>query len=125
MLVQDRPSQSIRYRQWQALAKVYWMFVLFGARLGYFYFNTFEINIVTRKFIDEPFLQGLIKFIGFFFIPQNFLLLIIIIISGYKYNVIERFLLLNIVIFVLVHILSRMHAEYLTSVSGLFILLAA
>lgn len=98
--------------------------LIFGKILNEFYFNLFEVNIITKVNIDSPFIPGLVKFIGFFFLPQNFLLFLIVLFSGFKFSFFEKFIIINIVGLVLVHVFTRMLPEYLSIVSPMLALLA-
>lgn len=98
--------------------------LFFGKYLEEFYFNVFTVNFITKEHVDPPFVSGLLKYLSFFFLPQNLVLIAIIFISGFKYTLFEKFLILNIICFMLIHIPSRMLMEYLCSITPLLILLS-
>ena len=97
--------------------------LIFGNYLEEFYFNVFSVNFITREYIDAPYVISLFKYLGFFLLPQHLILLAVILISGFKYTFFEKFLIVNIVCFTLIHLPSRMLMEYLSSITPLIILL--
>jgi len=98
--------------------------MIFGKNLDEVYFNIFDINFITKKNIDASFSVSLLKFACAFLLPQNLILLFIIVVSGFKYSSFEKFLLANIAGFILIHFFSRMLMEYVSSVIPLLILLS-
>ncbi len=98
--------------------------LLFGRYLEEFYFNVFTINFITKENIDIAFIPGLIKFLTYFLLPQNLILLMIIVFSGIVYSKFEKFLLLNIISYLLISIFTRILPEYMVSISPIIILLA-
>lgn len=96
--------------------------LFFGKYLEEFYFNVFTVNFITKEHVDPPFVSSLLKYFSFFLLPQNLVLLAVILISGFKFTFFEKFLIVNILCFTLIHISSRMLMEYLSSITPLLIL---
>ncbi len=65
----------------------------------------------------------ILKLILFFLLPQNMLLLVMLIVSGFRYSLFEKFLTLNIAAYFLIHIPTQMLPEYLSNITPLFLLL--
>lgn len=97
---------------------------IFEKSLDEFYYSVFYFNYITKEYIDAPFTISLLKYIGFFLLPQNIILLTVILISGFKFTFFEKFLIANILCFTLIHIPSRMLMEYFCSINPLLILLS-
>jgi hypothetical protein len=94
------------------------------------YFNHFQIvydNIVTANTIlREKFdnlIPGYFEMTAFFFLPQN-LMLLIIAFTIRRFDFFEKVILVNILLFFIVHLNTLMYAEYLTPVLPLMFILA-
>ncbi len=99
--------------------------LIFGKSYEELYFNVYHVNMIAKEHIDAPFTTNFVKFFRFFILPQNLIIITIISFSGFKYSLFEKFLIANVMGFVLVHIPSRMLMEYLSSVTPLIILLSS
>jgi hypothetical protein len=99
-------------------------FAVFGRNLDSVFFNIFEVNIITKKYIDVSFTKSILKFAGTFLLPQNLVLLTVVVASGFKYSKFEKFLIINTGGFIFIHLFSRMLMEYVSSIIPLLILIS-
>jgi hypothetical protein len=66
----------------------------------------------------------ILKLFYYFLIPQNFLLVLIIFFSGFKYDLYESFILINNIGFIFIHLPAKIYPEYLISLYPMLSLLA-
>lgn len=85
------------------------------------YFNLVESNLIMRKYY-YPF--DFSKIYLPLLVPQNLILIVIIVFSGFKYSLFEKFILFNIFTFVVVHALTSMLPEYYSTLIPSIVLLA-
>ena len=85
--------------------------------------NLFDINFAMSEGYSTS--SNLLKPVLFFLLPQNLILLIIILFSGFKYILFEKFIILATVSFLIVHLFTQMLPEYFVPVIPLMALLAA
>jgi hypothetical protein len=101
------------------------IFILFFRNeLASVYSNVIEEPMMIKKFVQVSYFQNIFKLLLFFLLPQNLLLTAVILISGFKYSLFEKFLALNVIGFLLIHIPTQMLPEYLSSITPIFVLLA-
>lgn len=101
------------------------IFILFFRNeLASVYSNVIEEPMMIKKLVQVSYFQNFFKLLLFFLLPQNLLLTSVILISGFKYSLFEKFLALNILGFLLIHIPTQMLPEYLSSITPIFVLLA-
>lgn len=95
--------------------------ILFAGNFDRLYFELVESNIIMQGH-NHPF--AISKVFLAFLVPQNFILIFIIAFSGLKYSLFEKFILLNILIFILVHVFTSIIPEYYSTFIPLLIFLA-
>lgn len=87
---------------------VFWMYL--QPDLNKLYFDLYLINSMYLKF--TVFSEDFKIFILFFLVPQNFIVTLLSIFSFKKIRLLSVFILLNYVLFFLLHLSSRMLIEY-------------
>lgn len=85
------------------------------------FFDLFESNLIMRKYY-YPF--DVSKILLPLLVPQNLLLLLIILFSGFKYPDFEKFIIINIIVFVLVHSSASILPEYYSTLIPLLVFFA-
>jgi len=101
---------------------VIFFFILFGTNFERLYFNLFEINIIYKYLTS--FSEDVLIYALFFILPQNFIILFLMLFSLYNLDKVKIFLLLNIVAFLIINLTTRLLMEYNTSILPLMIILA-
>ncbi len=99
------------------------MLGLFWNHLDSVYTNTLTYNRLVKNIVIESNIFNYMNVIRFFFIPQIFIIILLILFSGLKYNLFEIYLVLNIIFFTAIHLFSQMLTEYLIPIIPLLILL--
>ena len=90
-------------------------------RFDKLYFDLVNSNIIMQGH-NHPF--TLSKVFLPFLVPQNLILITIILFSGFKYSLFEKFIFFNIVVFILVHAVTSIIPEYYSTFIPLLIFLA-
>lgn len=107
-------------------------FILFFLIMRYdfklLYFNLFELNFKINSIynpdISQSVFYAVFKYLLTFLLPQNLILILIVLFSGFKYTFFEKFIAANIVLFYVIHFASLLLPEYMVSIMPLLILLA-
>jgi len=94
---------------------------LYRSNYDKLYFDLVESNLIMRKYY-YPF--DFSKIYLPLLVPQNLILIFIIVLSGLKYSMVEKFIFFNIFIFILVHSFTSMLPEYYSTIIPLVILLS-
>ena len=89
------------------------------------YLNTVFYNILLKQHAIPVNIHDYWRLFRFFLIPQISLLTGIIIFSGYKYNLFEKYLIISILLFFGIHLGTQMLTEYMVPIIPLIILLAS
>jgi len=97
-------------------------FVIFGSHLHLVYENIVTANMIIRQNF-ENLVPGYFEMTAVFFLPQN-LILLIIVFKVRKFDFFEKIIILNILLFFIIHLNTQMYAEYLTPILPLLIILA-
>ena len=99
------------------------LFFAFLYRYNYdkLYFDLVGSNLIMRKYY-YPF--DFSKIYLPLLVPQNLILMVIIVFSGFKYSLFEKFILFNIFAFIVVHALTSMLPEYYSTLIPSIVLLA-
>lgn len=97
--------------------------LIYRTNLSAIYSNVVEEPMMITNYVRHSYLNSTFKLILYFLLPQNLLLLVILLISGFKYSLFEKFLLFNIVGYFLIHLPTQMLPEYLSNISPIFIML--
>ncbi len=87
------------------------------------YFNIIKINLLARDNFLEPFGISLQKYLTFFIIPQNLIIIILLAISGFRYSFFEIFILINMAVYVLIHLFAQMLPEYLCVITPMLLIM--
>ena len=87
------------------------------------YSNVIEEPSMIKSYVQYSYVDSLFKLLLFFLVPQNLLLLAVLLMSGFKYSLFEKFLVFNIVVYFFVHLPTQMLPEYLSNITPIFILL--
>lgn len=88
------------------------------------YINTVYLNDVIRTDQVENFIKSFIAYQYVLFLPQNLIMILIILTGRKKFSLIELFYLINIIAFYIIHIFTQMYLEYLVPVLPLLFILA-
>ena len=97
-------------------------FSIFSSHLQLVYENIVTANMVIRQNY-ENLVWGHLEMTAVFFLPQN-LTLMIIIFKVRKFDFFEKIIIVNILLFFILHLNTQMLAEYLAPVLPLMIILA-
>lgn len=98
--------------------------LVFGDSLDIFYDSVFTANFLMKSELQSPIFPHLYKPFLFLIFPQNIILLAIIFFSGFKYSLFEKFILLNLVIYFILHLFTLLLLEYAVSMIPFLVLLA-
>ncbi len=104
-----------------AVVPVLIFLLLYLNKTSELFFDLFESNLIMRKYY-YPFDASKILFP--LLVPQNLLLLMIILFSGFKYSDFEKFIILNIIVFLLVHASASILPEYYSTLIPLVVFFA-
>lgn len=85
--------------------------------------NLFDINFAMTEGYSGS--SNLFKPVLFFLLPQNLILILIVLFSGFKYYFYEKFLLIVCGAFVIVHFFTQMLPEYFVPIIPLLCILSA
>ncbi len=96
-------------------------FLLYFNKTTELFFDLFESNLIMRKYY-YPF--DISKILLPLLVPQNLLLLLIILFLRFKYSDFEKFIILNIIVFVLVHASASILPEYYSTLIPLIVFFA-
>src|SRR5205085_10357664 len=97
--------------------------ILLGKYLDAVYLNVITANMLIRADQWDLYLKNIPEMLSFFLIPQNIFLIFLILYSGFKFDLFEKFIILNIILFSIAHFNTLMFAEYLVPVIPLFLIL--
>jgi hypothetical protein len=89
------------------------------------YLNTVFYNILLKQHAIPVNIQDYWRLFRFFLIPQIALLTAIIIFSGFKYSLFEKYLIISVLLFFGIHLGTQMLTEYMVPIIPLIILLAS
>jgi hypothetical protein len=99
-------------------------FLLFLGHLRFFFDDVYTANMLIKNNLQSSILPHLYKPFLFLIFPQSIILLAIIFFSGFKYSAFEKFILLNISVYFILHLFTLMLLEYTVSIIPFLILLA-
>ena len=87
------------------------------------YSNVIEEPSMIKNYVQHSYITSIFKLLLYFLLPQNLILLAILLISGFKYSLLEKFLTFHIGGYFLIHLPTQMLPEYLSNITPIFILL--
>lgn len=88
------------------------------------HFNLLTINYINREHHLFSFGPALTKFLLFFLVPQNLLIIVLLFASGSRYDFFEKFIILNVLAYAGIHLFAQMLPEYLSVIFPFILLLA-
>jgi hypothetical protein len=98
-------------------------FLYFKNNLGVVYSNVIEEPSMIKSYLQLSYLTAIFKLLLYFLLPQNLLLLAIVLLSGFKCSLFEKFLAFNLIAYFVIHLPTQMLPEYLSNITPIFLML--
>lgn len=99
--------------------------ILYWKNLDRFYSFVIEANFLIKSCLQPSTLPNIYKPFLFFVLPQNLILCVIVLFSGFQFNRFEKFVIANCVLYFVMHLFTLLHLEYSISITPFLILLAS
>jgi hypothetical protein len=98
--------------------------LIYKDNLQLVYEHLFRANFLFKENLQPNYFSHIYKPFLFLVLPQHIILFTILMVSGFKYNLFEKFIAVNIIIYFVCHFFTLLLLEYAVSITPLLIFLS-